>query len=560
MQIMQESGEENTPPFIKRYLIIIGVSSAKMYKTDKTTHAETGRTVGKDKYCRFLKKVQVFSPRLGNCRKICKPNPKKTIHFDGKMMYYNDNERDRPHEGTSLDPEKCFLIRRRNIMRKMQRIAALGLAGAMALSLAACGGSGDSTASTAESTASSTEATAESTGSGDEAVTLTWALWDKDSTSQWSALADTYTASHPNVKFDMVDLGSTDYMTQLATQLAGANGELDIVSIKDIPGYANLINLGVLEPLNTTLDVDTSKFNGIIEQLTADDGNYYAVPFISSFWVVYYNKDIFDANNIEYPTNDMTMEQWDAKIREVSEKTGVYGNIYHTWRSTVSLFGILDGKNTIIDGNYDFLKPYYEMILKEQQDGVVPNYGEQKTSGLHYSGAFENGQAAMCNMGSWFLATMQKYNAEASANGVQPVNFGIVKYPHPDGAPAGSTLGTVTSLAINANSTKKEAAADFLNWCASEEAAEALAATGNFPAVSSDKTSEIIASTDGFPDDENSKEALKTTAVYLEMPLSDKASEIETILNTEHDAIMTESETVDEGIANMNEQVQAILG
>ena len=49
-------------------------------------------------------------------------------------------------------------------MRKMQKIAALGLAGTMALSLAACGGSGDSTAdtaSTAESTASSTEATAE---------------------------------------------------------------------------------------------------------------------------------------------------------------------------------------------------------------------------------------------------------------------------------------------------------------------------------------------------------------------------------------------------------------
>lgn len=63
-------------------------------------------------------------------------------------------------------------------MRKMQKIAALGLAGTMALSLAACGGSGDSTAdtaSTAESTASSTEATAESTGSGDEAVTLNWA-------------------------------------------------------------------------------------------------------------------------------------------------------------------------------------------------------------------------------------------------------------------------------------------------------------------------------------------------------------------------------------------------
>ena len=448
-------------------------------------------------------------------------------------------------------------------MRKMQRIAALGLAGAMALSLAACGGSGDSTAdsaSTAESTASSTEATAESTGSGDEAVTLNWARWDKDSTAYWQALADGYMESHPNVTIEMTDLGSTDYMTQLATQLAGGNGELDVLSIKDIPGYSNLINLGMLEPLSGKLTTDESKFNGVLEQLTAEDGNYYAVPFRSDFWVVYYNKDIFDQAGVEYPTNDMTMADFDAKIREVNEKAGVYGNIYHTWRSTTTLFGILDGQHTVIDGNYDFLKPYYEQVLSEQADGVIPNYGEQKTSGLHYSGAFENGQAAMCNMGSWFIATLQKYNAEAASNGVQPVNFGIVKYPHPDGAPAGSTLGTVTSLAVNANSEKKEAALDFVNWCASEDGAKCVAAVGTFPAVASDETNKIISSTDGFPSDDASLEALNTTAIYLEMPLSDKASEIETILNTEHDAIMTESETVDEGIANMNEQVQALLG
>mgnify|MGYP000261382520 FL=1 len=188
-------------------------------------------------------------------------------------------------------------------MRKMQRIAALGLAGTMALSLAACGGSGASTAdtaSTAESTASSTEATAESTG--DEAVTLNWALWDKDSTAYWQALADGYMESHPNVTIEMTDLGSTDYMTQLATQLAGGNGELDVLSIKDIPGYSNLINLGMLEPLSGKLTTDESKFNGVLEQLTAEDGNYYAVPFRSDFWVVYYNKDIFDQAGVEYPT------------------------------------------------------------------------------------------------------------------------------------------------------------------------------------------------------------------------------------------------------------------
>ncbi len=442
----------------------------------------------------------------------------------------------------------------------MRKLIALTLAGTMALSLAACGGSASSSTSEAASTeASSTEAA--STESGDS-VTLNWALWDKDSTAYWQALADGYMATHEGVTIEMTDLGSTDYMTQLATQLAGGNGELDVLSIKDIPGYANLINLDVLEPMNDNLTTPVEDFGGVLEQLTDDSGNFYAVPFRSDFWVIFYNKDLFDAAGVDYPTNDMTIEEFDALARKMTSGSGadkVYGNHYHTWRSDVTLFGILDGEHTIIDGNYDFLAPYYEMVLSEQEDGIVMDYGELKTSGLHYSAAFENGQAAMCNMGSWFLATLQTYNDEAAANGVEPVNFGMVKYPHPEGVEAGTTLGTVTSLAVNANSANKEAAIDFVNWCASAEGAAVMASTGSFPAVSSDETNAIIAATEGFPEDENSLEALNTVAVYLEMPLSDKASEIETVLNTEHDAIMTGAETIEEGIANMNEQVQAIL-
>ncbi|MBM6717456.1 sugar ABC transporter substrate-binding protein [Gemmiger formicilis] len=439
----------------------------------------------------------------------------------------------------------------------MKKLLALTMAGAMALSLAACGASSESTA-TSDSTA--TDATSTTTESAEgEQVTLNWAVWDLESTAYWQAMADGYMAANPNVTIEMTDLGSTDYMTQLATQLAGGNGELDVLTIKDIPGYSNLINLEMLVPMNDILERDTADFGGVIEQLTASDGNFYAVPFRSDFWVLFYNKDMFDQAGIEYPSNDMTFSEFDTLIREVAEKTGAYGNIYHTWRSDVTLFGILDGQNTIIDGSYDFLKPYYETVLAEQTDGVVPDYGELKTSGLHYSAAFENGQAAMCNMGSWFIATLQTYNSEAEANGVTPVNFGIVKYPHPDGVEAGTTLGTVTSLGINPYSENQEAAADFINWCVSDEGAAAIAATGTFPAVSNSEINDIIAATEGFPSDEASKEALTTTAVYLEMPLSDKASEIETVLNEEHDAIMTYSESVDEGIANMNSRVQEIL-
>lgn len=182
----------------------------------------------------------------------------------------------------------------------MKKLIALSMAGAMMLSLAACG-SASSSESAAESTASSA-ADATSEAAEGETVTINWALWDYEANAYWQNLADGYMAEHPNVKIETTDLGSTDYMTQLATQLAGNNSELDVVSIKDIPGYSNLINLGYLEPMNENLTIPAEDFGGIIDQITASDGNFYAVPFISSFWVVYYNKDIFDQAGMEYHT------------------------------------------------------------------------------------------------------------------------------------------------------------------------------------------------------------------------------------------------------------------
>lgn len=112
---------------------------------------------------------------------------------------------------------------------------------------------------------------------GSEPVTLNWAIWDKESTAYWTALADEYMKTHENVKIEM-------------TSGSGA------------------------------------------------------------------------------------------------EK--VYGGHYHTWRSAVSLFGILDGKQTIVDGTCDFRKPIYERVLKQQEDGIVMDFGEIKTSSLHYSAPF----------------------------------------------------------------------------------------------------------------------------------------------------------------------------
>ncbi len=407
------------------------------------------------------------------------------------------------------------------------------------------------------------EDTANAAASG-EAVTLKWAIWDKDITPYWNAIKEGYETANPNVTIEMTDLGSTDYMTVLATELSGSGSDFDVVTIKDVPGYATLVSKNTLEPLDSYISeagIDLAQYGGVDKQVTVD-GSLYELPFRNDFWVVFYNKDLFDAAGVDYPTNDMTFDEYDALARQITDTTfgsQVYGAHYHTWRSAVQLFGVLDGKHSILDGEYDFFKPYYEMVLNEEKDQVCRNYADLSAEGLHYSAAFSGGDVAMMNMGSWFISTMIASLESGEYDSSLCGNWGIVKYPHADGVEAGSTLGTITGLSVTSVSENKDAAFDFVEWVSGEEGAKVMAQTGNFPALMNDEVAGIISGLEGFPTDDASKEALNVSNLYLEVPYAENVSEINDILDTYHKSIMNQEITIDEGIASMNEEVGKIL-
>ena len=132
-----------------------------------------------------------------------------------------------------------------------------------------------------------------------------------------------------------------------------------------------------------------------------------------------------------------------------------------------------------------------------------------------------------------------------------------MKYPHPEGVEAGTTAGTLTSLAINANSKNQDAAWDFIKFYSGPEGAKALAATGNLPALRNDEILSIFAGLEGMPP--GVAEALQTKVVRLELPMHPKVGAVEQILNEEHDLIMTNSVSVDDGIAEMTSRVSEAL-
>lgn len=450
-------------------------------------------------------------------------------------------------------------------MRK--KMIAMFLAGLMTVTaLTGCGNSnstsGDKTQT--DSPTKDTEATKAPSTDGGEKVTLKWAIWDKDSVPYWTALKSDYEAKNKNVTIELVDLGSTDYMTVLATELSGSGSDFDLVTIKDVPGYATLVQKNTLVSLDDYIkkdNIDLKQYAGTTDQVTVNN-SLYELPFRSDYWVMFYNKDIFDKAGVAYPTNDMTFDQYQKLAKSVTSTefgSQVYGAHYHTWRSAVQLFGILDGKHTVLDGTYDFMKPYYEMVKQQEDDGVCRDYVTLSAEGLHYSAAFSTGDVAMMNMGTWFISTLMSKLDNGEYDKSLCGNWGIVKYPHAEGVQAGSTLATITGIGITEASKNKDAAWDFVKYISGEDGAKVLAATGNFPAIMTADIQDVIAKMSGFSSDSASKEALQFSNLYLEAPYHEKIAEINSVLDTYHKDIMMEECTIDEGIKKMNEEVGKLL-
>lgn len=67
---------------------------------------------------------------------------------------------------------------------------------------------------------------------------------------------EAYESSHQGVTIEMVDLGSSDYMTVLATELSGDGSDFDVVTIKDVPGYATPVQKNFILPLDDYISAD----------------------------------------------------------------------------------------------------------------------------------------------------------------------------------------------------------------------------------------------------------------------------------------------------------------
>jgi multiple sugar transport system substrate-binding protein len=123
-----------------------------------------------------------------------------------------------------------------------------------------------------------------------------------------------------------------------------------------------------------------------------------------------------------------------------------------------------------------------------------------------------------------------------------------------------TTFGSPTAFAVNKNSKHADAAKKFVTWAAGEEGATAIAKAGVTPSLQSQAILDTYFALPGVPQDALAKKAFKPDQVVLEMPVTDKTADVDTILTEEHELIMTGEKSLDAGLAEMSKRVKNEVG
>ena len=396
------------------------------------------------------------------------------------------------------------------------------------------------------------------TASSDGVTTITFASWDTSQNAYLYDVIAAFEAQNPDIHVEVQDTPSAEYITKLNTQLNGGS-DVDVFLIKEADKAKTFYDRGQLTDLTPYIEaagIDMADYNGTDANFTFD-GHTYGMPVRTDQYVLFYNKDIFDAAGVPYPDNDMTWTEFEELAAQLTSGEGsnkYYGAHFHSWNACVQNWGVQDGKHSIMSGEYSFFKPYYEMVLRMQEAGTCMDYGTIQGSGIHYADVFSQGHVAMLPMGSWFISTMIQRNQ----TGESDVNWGVAVIPHAEDVPNGYTVGASTPICINNASKNKDAAWKFVQFISGPEGAKIYANAGQTPALSSEETLELFANAEGMP--EGIVEGMYASHISPDRPAMDHVTEVDQMLLAEHQLILLGEETVDEGIANMNRNFAEIMG
>lgn len=375
-------------------------------------------------------------------------------------------------------------------MKRMKKAAAMLLTGCMVLGLCACqnstgNGMADSGGAIQETGA---EEEKDAAGSGEMVeISFSMAAYSNE-VDGWTAMIEEANrqleadGKNISIKINKVPCtGWPEYYQKVITQMAGGSAP-DIGRIAE-SYMPMLINKGQVADLTDYMaeDFDMSRYyEKTFENSAFVDGRYWGLPSGLNYYLVYYNKDMFDAAGLEYPSSDWNKASSFDEYREMAKAlTGgegankTYGFSAGPYMAAIGMFNKSLGGNNVFDENGNptmndtvtkEVYAWFDTMLRE--DYSMPRPTDTKV--MSAFDMFKAGRLGMILDGTWWLGAIKD---------IKDFNVGIAAIPSGNGAEA-YTSQFVDSFVIFKGSKHEAEAWEAVKAIMSTEAFQALAKTG----------------------------------------------------------------------------------
>ncbi len=310
-------------------------------------------------------------------------------------------------------------------------------------------------------------------------VTISMMMWgDPAELDVWNQIVADFHQVNPNitVKVEVSDWDS--YWTKLKTLLSA--GTPPDVFAMDAPLYLDYQSRGVLLNLQPYLDKNPGMLDGVYPQTLqaykTPDGMY-GLPRDFQTIVLFYNKDMFDAAKVAYPTANWTYDDLRNAAKSLTitgsdGKTTQYGFYSDLWdMELIWSEGIWAYGGDVINADHtktllgdpkarDAWQLFHDMMF------VDKSWPDSTTAGEYGGDPFLAGVAAMTTIGHWAIP------------GYADAKFKWDIAPMPKGPAGQATSVNSAGFVVGKASKNPDAAFEFLKYVLSEPAQKRLAELG----------------------------------------------------------------------------------
>lgn len=363
-------------------------------------------------------------------------------------------------------------------MSKFTKLLALILAAAMVFSMAACGvtietGTGETEAAEAEEAAEEdAEAVPAATGDG-EIINF---YYSTDYKNIAPPIIESFNKEYAG-QYQVVGyaIANDEYDDKIKVMMAGGSDAADVLFLRTPAQTNQYIANGALvdlKPYAEKSGVDLTPIAAQLSDITDENGSFYGYPDKGTCWMLFYNKDLFDAKGLPYP-DDLTWDEYLDLIAELTyEEDGVqyYGGLNPNW--TPNLGAIAAGEY-LTDDELEYTKKYCEVLHRAYcEDKSMPGIDEMSSGSFDVNAYFATGNYYTMINGDWDYGLLEC-----------DFNWGSASLPIFEGMEEGTSVGQASFFSVPVTAKNPDGGAFFAEYfCTSDAGTVAIAKSGNFPA------------------------------------------------------------------------------